>query len=256
MLFNRMTFIGIDPTAGNRPLAYAALDDQLQLLALGEGSLEDIVAFTAGQQAAFVAVCAPRRPNTGVMAQAEVRQSLSPVPSPGRWLNFRLCEYLLRQHNLHIPQTPSQAESAPGWMQRGFLLYQRLQDVGYVDFPAEGHERQVMEVYPHASYSALLERLPFPKNSLEGRLQRQMILFELQVRLPDPMRFFEEITRIRLLRGILPGEYLYTAMELDALAGAYTAWLAAQDAQKICLVGDPYEGLLVLPVPELKPHYR
>jgi predicted RNase H-like nuclease len=256
MLFNRMTFIGIDPTAGNRPLVYAALDVNLQLLALGEGSLDDIVAFTAGQQAAFVAVSAPRRPNIGLMAKEEIRQALIPRPTPGRWVNFRLCEFILRQHNLHIPQTPAVEKKAKNWMRVGFRLFSRLEEVGYAAFPQEGRERQVMEVYPHASYSALLERLPFPKNTLEGRLQRQMVLFDIQLQVPDPMRFFEEITRIRLLRGILPTENLYSTMELDALVGAYTAWLAARDQDKISLVGDPQEGVIVLPVAELKSRYQ
>lgn len=256
MLFNRMTFIGIDPTAGKRPLTYAALDDQLQLLALGLGNLDEVVAFSAGQQSAFVAICAPRRLNTGVMADDEIRQTLSPRPAPGRWVNFRLCEFLLRQHNLRIPQTPSNEKKAPNWMKKGFRLYDRLAEVGYEEFPSEERERQVMEVYPHACYSALLERLPFTKNSLEGRLQRQMVLYDLQVQVPDPMRFFEEITRIRLLRGILPTDYLYSTMELDALVGAYTAWLAARDFQKISLVGDPQEGMIAIPVPELKNLYR
>ncbi len=255
MLFNRMTFIGIDPTAGKRPMTYAALDDKMQLLALGEGSLDDVVAFSAGQQSAFVSVCSPRRPNSGVMAIEKVRQDLNPQPTPGRWMNFRMCEYLLRQHNIHIPQTPVGWSNAPNWMQQGFRLYRRLSELGYIAYPAEV-ERQTLEVYPHASYSALLGRLPFHKSTLEGRLQRQLILFDAGVGVPDPMRYFEEITRMRLLKGVLPTDLLYSTVELDAMCGAYTAWLAATQPEKTLMLGHQEEGVVVLPVNELKARYR
>jgi len=39
------------------------------------------------------------------------------------------------------------------------------------------------------------------------------------------MEFFEEITRYKLIQGILPLENLYTPKELDALVAAYVAWM-------------------------------
>jgi predicted RNase H-like nuclease len=96
--------------------------------------------------------------------------------------------------------------------------------------------------------------LPFPKHTLEGRIQRQLILHALNINVPDAMLFFEEITRHRLLNGILPSENLYSPGELDALVAAYTAWLAANQPDKVCLVGDPHEGQIVLPG-QLKPRY-
>jgi hypothetical protein len=69
------------------------------------------------------------------------------------------------------------------------------------------------------------------------------------------MLLFEEITRHRLLKGILPLEPLYSAGELDALAAAYTAWLAALHPDQVTLLGDPQEGQVVLPGAELKFRY-
>jgi len=255
MLFSHSTYLGIDPTAGQRPIPYAALDDDLKLIALGQGSLDDVVAFTAGQQRAFVAVCAPRRPNQGVMTQAEVRESIFPPPNPGRWNNFRLAEYLLRQHNLHIPRTPAEGEETPNWMITGFSLFQRLDRMGYLPFPAGDFDRQSLEVYPHASFTALLEVIPLQKLTLEGRLQRQLILNERDIHLPDPMRIFEEVTRHRLLKGILPLDDLYSPGELDALVAAYTAWLAANHPGEVSRYGHPQEGEIILPVRELKQRY-
>ena len=247
MLFSNLTFVGIDPTAGERPFAYAALDQDLRLLALGKGKMDEVLAFTAGQRQAFVAVCAPRQPNQGVMSRREVRQNLSPMPASGRWLNFRLADYLLRQHHINIPQTPTDEADCPQWMQNGFHVYQRLFDLGYDLYPQDGSERQVLEVYPHAAFAILLGVLPFQKNTLEGRIQRQLVLHELRLNIPDPMRIFEEITRHRLLKGILPLEDLLSPGELDALVGAYTAWKAALHTDQVILLGDATEGQVALP---------
>lgn len=255
MLFTHTTYIGIDPTAGQKPITYAALDGSLHLLALGQGSLEDVAAFCAGQQSAFIAVCAPRRPNQGRMAQEEVRRQLSPSPSPGRWKNFRICEFLLRQHNIHIPRTPGRDEDAPNWMRLGWQLFLKLDRMGYQPYPFEDGSRQSLEVYPHASFTALLGLTPFPKNSLEGRLQRQLVLSEMDMHVADPMRFFEEITRHKILKGTLPFEQLYSAAELDALVGAYTAWVASNRPLEAGRVGDALEGEIILPVADLKQRY-
>jgi hypothetical protein len=255
MFSSYTTFLGIDPTAGQRPFSYAALDGDLRLLALGKGTIDEVLAFLAGQRSAFAAVAAPRRPNLGVMDRPEVRELLSPVPRPGRWSNFRLAEYQLRQHNISCPQTPAEESDCPQWMQMGFHLYRRLEGLGYCPYPSDEAPLQYVEVYPYACFSALLGLLPFPKHTLEGRIQRQLILHEMDLRIPDPMDLFEEITRHRLLQGRLPVEELYEQEELDALVAAYTAWLAAKNPNRVTLLGHPEEGQVVLPVGELKRRY-
>jgi hypothetical protein len=255
MFFNDATFIGIDPTAGEKPFVYAALNHEFALLALGKGSIDDVLAFCAGQRYTLVGVCGPRSPNTGIMQRGDVRENLNPVPTPGRWINFRMAEYLIRQHQIHIPQTPADIDDCPNWMRMTFTLYDRLERMGYFAYPHEGAERLNIEVYPHACYTALLGVVPFKKYSLEGRIQRQLALYEKRLQVPDPMRIFEEFTRHRLLHGILPAENVYTAGELDALSAAYTAWMAAQNPDQITLIGDPDEGQIVLPVDQLKDKY-
>lgn len=255
MFYTTTTFIGIDPTAGQRPFTYAALDHERQLLALGQGGIDEVLAFVAGQRAALVAVNAPRRPNQQIMDRAELRAQLSPQPRPGRWGNSRLAEYLLRQHNIIIPRTLSREADCPNWMRMGFTLFRRLESLNYLPYPHKEAAHQSLEVYPHASFTVLLGHTPFPKHSLEGRLQRQLILYEQKIDLPDPMRMFEEITRHRLLQGILPLGDIYTPEELDALVAAYTAWLAARHPEQVCLLGDPVEGQITLPIADLKEKY-
>ena len=255
MLFSETVFIGVDPTAGKRPMAYSALDENLRMLALGKGDMDEVLAFIAGQHQAFVAVCAPRRPGTGLMERPEVREQLSPPPRPGRWRSYRLAEYQLRQRHISTYQTPATAEKCPKWMQVGFTLYRRLEGLGFQSFPAGDSRLQVLEVYPHACYTVLLGSIPFQKSTLEGRLQRQLVLYERGINVPDPMRFFEEVTRHRILKGILPDEDLYTTAELDALVAAYTARIAATHPDQITLLGHAEESQIVLPSPELKSRY-
>jgi hypothetical protein len=255
MFSSYSTFIGIDPTAGQRPFTYAALDGDLNLLALGKGSFNDILAFLGGQHKAWVSIAAPQRPNQGVLERPEVRQSLSPVPRPGRWKNSRLLEYELRQRNILCPQTPADESSCPAWMRMGFSLYRRLEAQGYCPYPSPDSSLQFLEVYPYASFCALLGLLPLPKNTLEGRIQRQLILHDKNLDIPDPMDFFEEITRYRLLQGKLPLGELFEQEELDALVAAYTAWLAATHPEQVSILGHTEEGQLVLPGAELKRRY-
>jgi hypothetical protein len=254
-LFTDTTFIGIDPTAGQRPFVYAALNGDLRLLALGHGEINDVLAFIAGQRQAMVAVCSPRQPNQGLMQKPEVRDQLTPQPRPGRWQNFRVAEYQLRQHNISSPRTPAREENCPNWMRMGFRLYKRLEDLGYHSFPTPEANHQLVEVYPHACFTVLLGQAPFHKQTIEGRIQRQLMLYEQKIGIADPMRIFEEITRHRLLNSILPLEKLYSPGELDALVAAYTASLAVTAPEKTISLGHPDEGLVYLPAGELRARY-
>jgi len=242
-------------------MAYAAVDQDLRLIALDEGELDEIAAFVGGQKAAFVAVSSPRRPNQGLMKKEEIRNQLKPVPKPGRWLGYRVAEYQLRQRQIHIMRTCSDQQKCPNWMRRGFEVYRKLESLGCRDYeapesqPSRGVVSKMMEVYPHGIYTALLGLVPFPKNSLEGRLQRQLVLHNQGLDIPDPMRIFEEITRYRILKGTLSLEGLYDAPQLDALAAAYTAWVAATTPGQVSIFGHPKEGQIVFPVAELNPRY-
>lgn len=255
MLFKESLFIGIDPPSGAKSLTYAALDKDLNLVALGREDLTGVVAFVGGQVAAFVGVNAPRRLNQGLMKSDSIRDTLNPRPTPGRYTAYRVVEYDLIQKNIRIPKTPDKVSLCSGWMKNGFLLYKRLQEMGFKDFPAEDNKLQMLEVYPHASYTALLKKIPFLKKTLEGRLQRQLLLHSLSVDVPDPMRLFEEITRYKIIQGQLPLDDLYAVEELEALIAAYTAWKAASEPDDITQVGERNEGKVVIPVKELKPKY-
>ena len=248
-------FIGVDPTAGRQPFAYAALDQDGKLIALAEGELEDVLAFAGGPPSAFVAVNAPSHTNAGIVRRDEIQASLAPLHRPGRGVEMRLAEHQLRERGISVGATPAHKETAPGWMQLGFTLYGQLSAMGYQSYPAENASRQILETHPHATFCTLLGQLPLPRHTLEGRIQRQLLLFEQGLGIRDPMDFFDEITRHGILKGDLPFSQIYDPGALDALAAACTARQAASSPSQVMCLGVPEEGQIVLPVMELKVRY-
>jgi predicted nuclease with RNAse H fold len=251
-------YLGIDPTAGRRPATLAALDDDLRVMHLGGMAVDDLVAFVEGHPGAVVAVDAPQSPNRGLMRRPEVRRRFGLPPHGRTFGQWKVCEYELRRRNLRIYATPSQASAAPAWMRAGFALYERLARLGFsfIRLGQEPPAKIVMEVHPHACFGVLLGHRPLLKSNLEGRLQRQMVLYLEGIDLRNPVHTMEEITRQHLLAGALPLDGLHDHDELDALVAAYTAFLVHQKPSRVCQVGDPREGLITLPAANLKDRYE
>jgi hypothetical protein len=243
---SRIVFIGIDVSAGRRGLTYAALNGERRLMALCQGDLQEVVAYAAGQSAAFVAIGAPSGPNKGLLSKFEGQEGLFPPPDNAPAL-MRLAEHELIQRGMSTSKTPGTAAACPAWMRQGFELYHHLQSVGYQAYPCQDAPLQYLETPPDAAFHALLGLAPFSANTLESRLQRQLLLYEHNLPVKDSLHFLEEVTRYRLLKGILPLEHIHTPAELNALALAYTAWLAAKDPPEVIRLGDPVEGEIVLP---------
>jgi predicted nuclease with RNAse H fold len=254
MYSNDSVYIGIDPASGNKDFSYAVLDGNLNLVTLSDADMDEMVAFLAERDSAFVAVNAPARVNQGlVKKKLEDERSM-----PGRTLrgvDIRLAEYELHERGIAVTGTPSREEFCPAWMQVGFALYQKLSDIGFEPYGVTDATRQVLETHPYACYCVLAGGTLLPKSTLEGRLQRQLILYDKGLRITDAMGFFEEITRFKLMRGILPADVLYSSEQLDVLVAAYTAWLAAHQSNEMIGIGDSAEGKMYLPAKELKEKY-
>jgi hypothetical protein len=255
MLFDATLFIGVDPSGGRKPFTYAALDQNGKLAALKDGELEDVLAFIGGQTGAYVAVNAPPRPNKGLIRQDKIRQKLPPLHISGRSLDMRLGEHQLRERGINVAMTPARKELCANWVQTGFDFYRRIHGMGFVPYPTVDASHQWIETHPHAIFCVLLEQTPLARPTLEGRLQRQLVLYEQGLGIRDPMGFFEEITRHKLLRGILPADQIYSTEELDAIAAAYVAFVAGRHPERVSRVGDLQEGQILLPVTELRTKY-
>jgi hypothetical protein len=252
MLFTDSAFIGITP-AGHKSFTYAALDKDLNLFALADGEMDDVTAFVTGQSSATVAINSPAGVNRGLVREMTKSKMLTSYQI--RRAELRLAEYELRERGILVTKTPSSVELCPAGVQAGFELYSKLGKMGFQKYPEHDPAYQVLETNSHACYCVIAGQVPLARLALEGRLQRQIILYEQGLRIKDPMDFFEEVTRYKISKGILPMELLYLSDQLDALAAAYTAWLIIHKPEHTFSLGDVKEGYLVLPEKVLKEKY-
>jgi len=95
----------------------------------------------------------------------------------------------------------------------------------------------------------------FPSRPWKEGFSARSALYEQGIDMKDPMEFFEEITRNKLLHGAFPMELVYSAEELDTLMAAYMAFCAVNCPQDTILIGDLHEGQIALPVMSLKEKY-
>lgn len=232
---------------------YASVDRELRVLSLAEAELDELIAFLGRLDSVIVAVNSPSHVNAGVIRKRlEVDKGQS---RSVRGAEIREAEHQLHVRGISIGGTPRAEALCPGWVQLGFHLYRRLASLAFRPFPTRDAPRQWVESHPHAGFCALLGRAPLPKPTLEGRLQRALALFEHGVGIHDPMAFLEEITRHRLLHGVLPMELVVSQEQLDALLAAYTAWLAISRPSDLTQLGNKQEGYITLPVSRLQDKY-
>jgi hypothetical protein len=162
----------------------------------------------------------------------------------------------LARRGLPARVVPSVEGAAPGWMRMGFALGRQLRAVPFVEGP-DGREadRWLIETHPVGSFAALLGKLPMPRETLEGRLQRQLVLFRERLALPDPMDALEEMTSFHLLAGDIRLEGLFATEELEAIAAAYTAWAATVRPERASWLGGEDGGWICLPSNPLAEKY-
>lgn len=242
------SYVGVEANRDRLyPFTYAAIDNELVIRALGCGTLKDAFAFLAGQESALAAINSPTTTNKGLMKREEIRKRLSVKSHLGRWVNLRLVEYELLERGVHVPRTPATLKSSPRWMKLGFRLFEEIGRFGFQPYPDLVARKQYFECQGEASFWNLLGHAPLREHTLEGRIQRQLVLQLCGLPVPDAMQFFEEITRHRVLQSALPDEKIYSNEELNAVAAALTAWLAIHRNDEVVKIGHEEEGFIYLP---------
>jgi hypothetical protein len=167
----------------------------------------------------------------------------------GRHERSRVCDALLYRRGLPLYPVPAAGQALNGWrtwIGVGFELFEALEPLGLFRPDAQdtleepvGHGAlrfgRLCETYPDAVFCSLLGHRPSPKRTPWGLQQRIAAL---------------------KLRGVVDddgGLWHRTLDELDACAAAYAAY--SLGAATGSWVGDPREGVIVLPVEALAERY-
>jgi hypothetical protein len=197
---------------------------------------------------AVVAVDAPSGRRLDLLAAGMPLRTALNLPA-GRYERSRVCDAILFRRGLPLYPVPSAAQPLAAWeawIGVGFELFESLEALGLfrprppgaLEAPAgDGALRfgRLCETYPDAVFCSLLGHRPPAKRTPWGLQQR--------------------IAALRL-RGVADddgGLWHRTLDELDACAAAYAAYALATGSG--CWVGDPREGVVVLPVPRLADRY-
>ncbi|HEX6390902.1 MAG TPA: DUF429 domain-containing protein, partial [Solirubrobacteraceae bacterium] len=191
---------------------------------------------------AVVAIDAPSGRRLDLLGPGSALRQALDLPE-GRYERHRVCDALLFRRKLPlygVPPTNQELRPWEAWMGLGFDLFAALQGLGLfrprpmdgeLEAPVgEGALRygRVAETYPDAIFCTLLGHRPPPKRTPFG-LQQRIAALKTQ--------------------GVIDedgGLWHRTLDELDACAAAYAAFTLANGTGS--WVGDPREGVIVLPV--------
>ena len=205
------------------------------VLGFGGGSVVAVDA-PSGRRLDLLAAGAPLREALGLRA--------------GTYERARVCDALLFRRRLPLYPVPAEGQPLAAWERWigvGFELFAALAPLELFSPPTNGRLEapveagalrfgRLCETYPDAVFCSLLGHRPAPKRTPWGLQQR--------------------IAALRL-RGVVDadgGLWHRTLDELDACAAAYAAYALATGEGS--WVGDPREGVIVLPVGELEDRYE
>lgn len=253
-----MRYCGIDVSAraGNQQLVTLhkrrGADGEQELVATfyEPGPIEAVARTVLGFGGeAVVAVDAPSGPRLDLLAAGRSLRAQLGLPD-GRYERHRVCDAILFRRSLPlypVPAVGQQLTAWERWIEVGFELFAAL---GSLPLYRPAHAADVhmapvgtgamrfgrlVETYPDAVFCALLGHRPSPKRTPWGLQQRIAAL---------------------KLRGVVDadgGLWHRTLDELDACAAAYAAYTLAGGVGS--WVGDPREGVILLPVPMLEEKY-
>ena len=242
---NRMV-AGVGCSAGARGLTMAVLTSRLEVQSLRSLAVEAAAEELSAGGDICVAIAGPLRPHA----------ASGGAERAGKGASARPAEAEIRGHKIPIRAAPETEADAPAAMRTMFSLARELTKRGFREGESERESpRFLMETNAAACAAVLLGRLPFGRATLEGRIQRQLLLVRERVALPDPMDSLEELTAHHLLSGRLPLRGILGPDELDALLAAFTAWRAFSRPETVAWFGRESEDCICLPVKELLEKY-
>jgi hypothetical protein len=249
-----LSFAGIYLNRRRDQYLVCTVDQGLATAVLGAKSAVEFLDWLSESHPRCLAIAGPTQLGKGMLSDPTNRARHGFNARGKSWSNWRVCEAVLRGRGMNLRRTPELDENVPGWLARTLQLKEKLHWLGY-GVTTEEDSLKLIEVNPYAGFATMLKRNPLSRNSLEGRLQRQLVLYLEGLDLYNPLDVLEEITRFHLLQGSIPQEGLHTAEQLDCLCAAFTAQMLMTQPDKILQVGDVEDGLITLPVTALLDRY-
>lgn len=244
----RVVSIGIDPSDERQNYSLAALDEDKNILALSSGRLDDVLSFAAGQTSAVIAVHIPTVPHMDLKRKKGFQHH---PQRENRW-NAQNEQLSLSGDFTAVRDSMATPTRIPMYrktetFRKGQALKEHLAKLGYVAYQDKDSVRAYLGTNIEFACFQIISVPLFSGKSLEGRLQRQLLLAECGVNVADPMVFFEEITRFKLLHGNLPFEKIYNSMELNALICSFVAWSIQHSAENMICKADAGTESIWLP---------
>jgi len=252
-----LIFCGIDVSArpANQQLVtlherVTAGETELVATFYEPGTVADVASTVLGFGGeAVAAVDAPSGRRLDLLAPGSALREALDLPA-GRYERHRVCDALLFRRSLPLYPVPAAGQALSRWEQwigvgfelfaalEGMGLYRPRADNGVVEAAVgDGALRygRLVETYPDAIFCALLGHRPSPKRTPWGLQQRIAAL------------------RLRNIVDEDGGLWHRTLDELDACAAAYAAYTLVDGSGS--WVGDPREGVILLPVARLLDRY-
>jgi predicted nuclease with RNAse H fold len=164
----------------------------------------------------------------------ETSPDIVAIDSPPGWARAgrsREAEREIRRWGITCYATPTAERGAEhpfyGWMRQGFECFRAARDLGYPRYHDGSATHTAIEVFPHASAAVLRGSLPPTGTARRPRLKRAWRSSVLEE------------------HGVDTSE-LRSLDQVDAALAALTGILALDGV--LLAVGDPQEGVIVLPV--------
>jgi len=238
-----LKFIGVD--VHKDMLTVAEIDANLGINSLNNFMIHEFIEYILKNDISIVAVDAPNGLNLGLMNNEDYRKKVN-NNIKGHY-NKKVSEYELSRRGINPFSTPEDMSEVIGWkewMNTGFAVYTKLEELGYSFIDSNDMNRkcnkEVIEVFPHACFTTLLGYIPSKKSTKQGLEQRINLLTQIGFKNVD-----------ELLRYCNKHE---KTDKLDAIIAAYTAYLTYKE--EVTFVGDIKEGQIVLPTKNLMDSYK
>ncbi len=215
-----MLFIGVDPDVQRNAYCMAVLDEERKILALSTEKLRSVYAYLAGVTQGIVGINA-------LIRYQHSRRTARPdrIDKP----HFQSAA----ERKKPIPDSDPSTAAPSRLGGKVVTLQEGIESLGYNPIAKKGSPRRFFLSKAEEVFQDIVSGRLLPPGGDASRWQRQLLLLEQEIPLPDVMQYFEEVTRFRILQGTLSEELVYQHTELNAILLSWLGWLESFQPDRI-----------------------